>query len=54
MLDRDADEDIRISIHPLRGEWDAKPTRDNDADRISIHPLRGEWDPQMDTVPKRI
>ena len=34
----------RISIHPLRGEWDSAKKFILDALQISIHPLRGEWD----------
>ena len=33
-----------ISIHPLRGEWDALKIVTVVAFSISIHPLRGEWD----------
>ena len=33
-----------ISIHPLRGEWDADFNKEKDKNKISIHPLRGEWD----------
>ena len=34
-----------ISIHPLRGEWDASAlVLRRRGLRISIHPLRGEWD----------
>ena len=33
-----------ISIHPLRGEWDAFAEKLDKNKKISIHPLRGEWD----------
>ena len=35
---------LKISIHPLRGEWDVVKYLPIFTYSISIHPLRGEWD----------